>query len=190
MARHGMVACHCWPNAVPSPLDKTLLGQHWLTNIAPPLTYQWYLMLDLCWSNAGIMMVSQHCANIGPLDKTLLGQHCLANIGQTLAYQWYLMLDLCWSNAGMMLVSQHCANIGLLDKTTLPQHRLASVRQMFQLTLAQRWSNVGVLSGLPAINPFSRVWSDHKILEILVHPVEPSRKCVPWWIRFLICSLS
>ena len=62
------------------------------------------------WSNAGMIKVSQHCANIGLLDKTMLAQHWLANVGPmflvTLANQWYLMLGLHWSNAGMMKVSQ------------------------------------------------------------------------------------
>ena len=46
-------------------------------------------MLDLCWSNAGLMMASQHCANIGLLDKTPLAQYWLvsADIGPALA-QW------------------------------------------------------------------------------------------------------
>ena len=30
-------------------------------NVGPTLASQWYLMLDLCWSNAGLMMVGQLC---------------------------------------------------------------------------------------------------------------------------------
>ena len=54
---------------------------HWNRDIVhetifgPTLVLQWYLMLDLDWSNAGMMMVSQHCANIDLLDKTRLAQH-------------------------------------------------------------------------------------------------------------------
>ena len=41
-----------------------------------------------CWLTTIIMMmVSQHCANIGPLDKTPLAHHWLANVGPTLACQ-------------------------------------------------------------------------------------------------------
>ena len=59
---------------------------------------QLYLMLDLCWSNVGMIMVSQHCANIGPLDKTPLAEHWLANVGP----MFLLLLAQRWPKVGVL----------------------------------------------------------------------------------------
>ena len=55
-------------------------------------------MLDIHQSNAGLMMVSQHCANICPLNKTLLTQHGLANVRP----MFLLILVQRWPNVGVL----------------------------------------------------------------------------------------
>ena len=62
-------------------------------------------MLDLCWANAGMMMVSQHCASIGTLDKTQLVQDWLANVVQMF----------------LMTLAQRSPNIGVLSGYGTPR---------------------------------------------------------------------
>ena len=72
------IGCQRWAN-IGLPMFLVTLAQHW-ANVGVPhettaratLAHLWYLTLGLHSSNAGMMMVSQYCANIGPLDKTLL----------------------------------------------------------------------------------------------------------------------
>ena len=71
----------------------------WWPNIGPILAYQLYLMSDLCWSNVGVTMVSQHCANIGLLTKLCLPNIGLATLGQCFCWHWpslTLMLVAMW----------------------------------------------------------------------------------------------
>ena len=97
---------------------KTLLAQHWLAYVGLTLTSQWYLMLDLCWSNAGMMMVSQHCANMANSACPMLACQCWTNVSADIGPAFVQCWSAIWDGINSILKGYNVFSVSM--KTTLP----------------------------------------------------------------------